>query len=69
MWRFVLQILLVIFLFYSNLLMGEFVHSGPGQKMGLLWSLNDIFTMSSFMIAVLFALIGSLVLEILRKRF
>jgi len=49
--------------------MGEFVHSGPGQKMGLLWSLNDIFTMSSFMIAVLFALIGSLVLEILRKRF
>ena len=30
----------IVFLFYSNLLMGEFERSGMGQKRGLAWALK-----------------------------
>ena len=32
----------IIFLFYSNLLMGEFNKTGNGQKKSLIWVLRDI---------------------------
>ena len=66
--RSILEVCFVIFLFYSNLLMGEFEHSGLGQKNGLLWSLKDIFTLPNFTIAIIFALFGYLILEFFRKR-
>ena len=31
----------IIFLFYSNLLMGEFERSGMGQKRGVAWALGE----------------------------
>jgi hypothetical protein len=34
-WRAVIEAGFIIFLFYSNLLMGEFERSGMGQKRGL----------------------------------
>jgi hypothetical protein len=66
--RSILEVCFVIFLFYSNLLMGEFDRSGLGQKNGLLWALKDILTLPNFTIAIIFALLGYLILEFFRKR-
>ena len=68
-WRAGIEIGFIIFLFYSNLLMGEFERSGMGQKRGLAWAIADVFTSANFEIAALAALIGYIVFEFLRKRF
>jgi len=57
----------IIFLFYSNLLMGEFTR-GNGQGKTLAFALQDIFTISNFVIAVISALIGYVIVEFLRKQ-
>jgi hypothetical protein len=67
-WRAVLEVGFIIFLFYSNLLMGEFTHSGQGQAKGLLWAVQDIFTEANFLIAGILGLVGYLVIEFLRRR-
>ena len=69
LWRTLLEVGFILFLFYSNLLMGEYTHSGPGHKNGLAWAIEDIFTWANFTIAIILALIGYLVIELLRKRF
>jgi len=66
--RIVLEVGFIVFLFYSNLLMGEFTNSGMGQSKGLIWAIQDIFTITNFMIAIVLAIIGFLVFEFLRKR-
>ena len=67
MWRALIEIGFIIFLFYSNLLMGEFTHSAPASR--TLWSaMHDIFTLSNFIIANVAALIGYVVFEFLRKK-
>jgi hypothetical protein len=43
--------------------MGEFEHSGSGGKKGMLWAIYDIFT-----IAIIFALIGYLIVEFFWRR-
>ena len=68
-WRAVIEVGFIIFLFYSNLLMGEFERSGIGQKRGLTWAIGDVFTASNFEIATAAALIGYILFEFLRKRF
>jgi hypothetical protein len=68
-WRALIEIAFIVFLFYSNLLMGEFERSGMGQKRGLLWALGDIFTISNAQIAAVAALAGYIVFEFLRSRF
>ena len=68
-WRAVIEVVFIIFLFYSNLLMGEFERSGMGQKRGLAWAIRDILTVSNFEIAAISALIGYLLFEFLRTRF
>lgn len=65
-WRALTEIGFIILLFYSNLLMGEFTHSGVGRGKGLLWAIRDIFT-ANFVIAVFAALIGYALVELLRK--
>jgi hypothetical protein len=67
-WRAVIEIGSILFLFYSNLLMGEFERSGMGQKRGLAWALEDIFTAANFGIAMIAGVIGYVVFEFLRKR-
>ena len=62
-WRLVLEVGFIVFLFYSNLLMGEFTRSGQGQAKGIVWALRDIFTLTNFAIALILALIGHLVFE------
>lgn len=59
----------IIFLFYSNLLMGEFERSGPGRRNGFAWAVAEIFTFENFAIALAAALVGYAVVEFLRKKF
>jgi hypothetical protein len=66
-WRAVIEIGFVIFLFYSNLLMGEFERSGIGRQKGLTWAVGDIFTSANFAIAAVAAIIGYILFEFLRK--
>ena len=68
-WRAVIEVGFIIFLFYSNLLMGEFERSGMGQKRGVAWAIGDVFAAANFEIATMAALIGYILFEFLRKRF
>ena len=68
-WRALIEIGFIIFLFYSNLLMGEFERTGMGQKRGVAWAIGDVFTAANFEIATIAALIGYILFEFLRKRF
>ena len=68
-WRAVIEVGFIIFLFYSNLLMGEFERSGMGQKRGLVWAIGDVLSTANFEIATIAALIGYILVEFLRKRF
>jgi hypothetical protein len=67
-WRAIIEVGFIVFLYYSNLLMGEFEGSGQGRVKGLMWALHDIVTKFNFTIAIVSALIGYLVVELLRKR-
>ena len=67
--RAAIEVGFIVFLYYSNLLMGEFEGSGQGRVKGLAWALHDILTAFNLAIAVATALIGYLVIEFLRKRF
>ena len=65
--RAMVEIGFIIFLFYSNLLMGEFTRTnGPGKS--LAFAIKDIFTANNFVIAFISGLIGYVVVEFLRKR-
>jgi hypothetical protein len=68
-WRAVIEVGFIIFLFYSNLLMGEFERSGLGEKKGLVWAMADVFTSANFAIAAVAALVGYVLFDFLRKRF
>ena len=68
-WRAVIEVGFIVFLFYSNLLMGEFERSGLGQKRGLAWAIEDVFTAANFEIAMIAGFIGYVLFEFLRKRF
>jgi len=67
--RAAIEVGFIIFLFYSNLLMGEFERSGMGHKRGLAWAIEDVFTTANFEIALIAAFIGYILFEFLRKRF
>jgi hypothetical protein len=67
-WRALIEICFIVFLFYSNLLMGEFERSGMGRQNGIVWAIRDIATPTTFAIAVVAALIGYGIVEVLRKK-
>jgi hypothetical protein len=67
-WRAIIEVTFIMSMFYSNMLMGEFERSGQGQTKGLLWALNDIFTLENFIIAILTSLLGYAVFEFLRRK-
>jgi len=67
LWRAVVEIAFIVFLFYSNLLMGEFTGvNGSGKSWA--FAIRDIFTGTNSLIALVSAGIGYLVFERLRKR-
>jgi hypothetical protein len=65
--RAVIEVAFIVFLFYSNLLMGEFTGSN-GQGKSLAFALHDIFTVTNLAIAMISALIGYAVFETLRRK-
>ena len=67
-WRAVIEIGFIIFLFYSNLLMGEFERSGRGTAMGFAWAAKDVITETNVIIGVCAALVGYILVELLRNR-
>jgi hypothetical protein len=67
-WRLIIEVAFIVFLFYSNLLMGEYERSGMGHVMGLAWAIEDIFTPENFAIAIIAALVGYILFESLRSK-
>lgn len=67
-WGDLLETAFIMFLFYSNLLMGEYNRSGGGQAHGLIWALKDIFTLENFIIGLVLGFIGHWVFDIFRKK-
>jgi hypothetical protein len=67
-WRAVIEAGFIIFLYYSNLLMGEFTRSNGAHGKTLTFALQDIFTPINFVIAVISALIGYMIVEFLRRK-
>ena len=65
--RALIEVAFIVFLFYSNLLMGEFTRTN-GQGKTLAYALRDIFTVTNFTIAMIAALIGHGVFHYLRKK-
>jgi hypothetical protein len=67
LWRAVVEVAFIDFLFYSNLLMGEFTGvNGRGKTFA--FALRDIFTRTNFLIALFSALIGYVIFEFLRRK-
>ncbi len=62
-----IEVAFIVFLFYSNLLMGEFTWSN-GQGKTMAFALRDIFTLTNFLIAIIAAVIGHGVFHYLRKK-
>lgn len=65
--RAVIEVAFIIFLFYSNLLMGEFTAANRQGK-SMAFAVHDIFTTTNFLIALVSAMIGYAVFEALRKK-
>jgi hypothetical protein len=58
----------IVFLFYANLLMGEFERSGMGRSRGFAWAIRDVLTVANFEIGMIAAFIGYMLFEFLRKK-
>jgi hypothetical protein len=65
-WRAAVEVSFIVFLFYSNLLMGELERTSKGRDRGLLWDLYDIITWKNFIVAVVAGLVGHVLVERLR---
>jgi hypothetical protein len=66
-WRVLVEVAFIVFLFYSNLLMGEFTGvNGRGKT--LVFALRDIVTPANFLIALVSAFIGYGIFEFLRRK-
>lgn len=65
--RAVIEVGFIIFLFYSNLLMGEFNRSA-GRGKTLAGAFHDVLTPANFAIGLIAAVIGYPIVEFLRKR-
>jgi hypothetical protein len=62
-----IEIAFIIFLFYSNLLMGEFTRTA-GHHKTFLAAIADILTVKNFAIATVASVAGHLGFEILRRK-
>jgi hypothetical protein len=58
----------IIFLFYSNLLMGEYTRTNAGAGKSLMAALANVITVENFAVAVVTSLLGHLVFEHFRKK-
>ena len=68
LWRAVIETGFIIFLFYSNLLMGEFTRSNSLHGKTFVAAIADIFTVTNLAIGAFSAMVGYVVVEFLRKK-
>ena len=66
-WRAVVEVGFITFLFYSNLLMGEFTRAN-GHGKTWTFALEDVFSETNLAIAIISGLVGYVVFEYLRKK-
>lgn len=66
-WSATLEVAFIVFLFYSNLLMGEYNSSAQGQTKGLLWAIGEVVTIPNFIIAIISATIGHFFFDYMRN--
>jgi len=66
-WKALIEVGFIIFLFYSNLLMGEFTRTN-GHGKSLASALEDIFSATNLGISIVSGAVGYLALDYLRKR-
>jgi hypothetical protein len=66
--RALIEVSFIVFLFYSNLLMGEFTKANSAGKTFSV-AIADIFTVTNFCIAIVSGFMGYMVFEFLRKKF
>lgn len=67
-WRAAVEVVFIMFLFYSNLLMGEYERANSAGGKSLADALADIFTTTNFLIGISASLVGYVVVEFLRRR-
>jgi len=66
--RAVVEVAFIIFLFYTNLLMGEFTRArSMPRALTILSGLSDIFTPTNAMVGLIGAIIGYFCIESFRK--
>ena len=66
--RAIVEVGFIVFLFYSNLLMGEYERTGLAKTKGLVWAIRDVITEDNLIIALSAALVGYVLVEFLRDR-
>jgi hypothetical protein len=64
-----IEIGFIMFLFYANLMMGEFTRANSAHGKTFLEALRDVFTLTDFDIGIVAALIGYVIVEYLRAKF
>jgi hypothetical protein len=62
------EMMFIIFLFYSNLLMGQYTHDKLDHHVKLLQAAENIFSLENFAIAVVCAFIGHILFDRIRRR-
>ena len=67
-WRAVIEVGFIIFLFYANLLMGEYTKNSTLENKSLLVALRNVVTPANLAIAMIAAISGHLVFQFLRKK-
>jgi len=58
----------IIFLFYANLIMGQYTHEHLRQKITLVGAISNVFSLENFSIAVICAFIGHTFFDRIRRR-
>lgn len=67
-WRAAIEVAFIMFLFYSNLLMGEYERANSAGGKSFAAAVADIFTAANFAIGLSASLIGYVVVEFLRRK-
>ncbi len=66
--RTILEMSFIIFLFYANLLMGQYNSGHTLADRSIIAAFRNIFTLDNFVIAVVAAFVGHVAFDQLRKR-
>ena len=66
--RLIIEVAFNMFLFYANLLMGEFERANSAGGKSMAAALADIFTATNFTIGIAASLIGYVIVEFLRGK-